>query len=362
MLRYKEIKQMLLKEISELKPLDRLPPRLALCKKLDTTRTTLDKAIKELESEGIVFCKGGSGTYVAIPEGYDVKKPDNWGIIVPDIMEDIYAGLVRGVEDIAQRNGANVILCNFDHDPEKQEQYIRRLLLTGASGIILVPVLRRHTTEVPNLYSILAEAKKPLVLCNMGVQGIEAPIVTSNNYYGGYLATKHLIQRGYQKIVYLSKFNYQTSIERCQGYITALMEAGRKVERELIIIDAGDEDQPYGYRAIKNLMKKRSDVDAVFCFNDSLLRGVYKAAEELGKRISEDLGVIGYDNAGFCTDLKPEASTMTYRNAEIGHIAADLLLKQINGEALSGFQYYLFKPELIERQSCLGPHRAGKMI
>lgn len=359
MLRYKEIKQMLLNEISQRNPLDRLPSRLELCKKLDTTRTTLDKAIKELESEGIVFCRDGSGTYVAIPEGYDIKKPENWGIIVPDIMEDIYAGLVRGVEDFAQRNGVNLILCNFDHDPEKQEQYIRRLMLTGVSGIILVPVLRQHSTEVANLYSVLADAKKPLVLCNMGVQGIEAPIVTSNNYYGGYLATKHLIQRGYQKIAYLSKFNYQTSIERCQGYITALMEAGRKVDRELIIIDAGAEEQPYGYTAIKKLLKMRPDVDAVFCFNDSLVRGVYQAAQELGKRISDDLGVIGYDNAGFCTDLKPEASTMTYRNTEIGHIAADLLLKQINGEALSGFQYYLFKPELIERESCLGPRNAG---
>lgn len=355
MLRYKEIKLMLLNEISQLSPLDRLPSRLELCKKLDTTRTTLDKAIKELESEGIVFCKDGSGTYVAIPEGYDIKKPENWGIIVPDIMEDIYAGLVRGVEDFAQSNDANLILCNFDHDPAKQEQYIRRLMLTGVSGIILVPVLREHSAEVTNLYSILADAKKPLVLCNMGVQGIDAPIVTSNNYYGGYLATKHLIQRGYQKIAYLSKFHYQTSIERCQGYITALMEAGRKVERELIIIDAGAENQPYGYAAIKKLLEKRPDVDAVFCFNDSLLRGVYQAAQELGKTISDDLGVIGYDNASFCTDLKPEATTMTYRNTEIGHIAADLLLKQINGETLSGFQYYLFKPELIERDSCLGP-------
>ena len=355
MLRYKEIKLMLLQEISQLNPLDRLPSRLELCKKLDTTRTTLDKAIKELESEGIVFCKDGSGTYVAIPEGYDVKKPDNWGIIVPDIMEDIYAGLVRGVEDIAQRSGANLILCNFDHSLEKQEQYIRRLMLTGASGIILVPVLRQHSGEFSNLYSILAETNKPLVFCNMGVSGIDAPIVTSNNYYGGYLATKHLIQRGYQKIAYISKFNYQTSIERCQGYITALMEAGRKVDRELIIMDAGDADQPYGYRAVKDLLRKRPDVDAFFCFNDSLLRGVYRAAEELGKMISEDIGVVGYDNTSFCTELKPEASSMTYRNAEIGHIAADLLLKQINGEKLSGFQYYLFKPELIERESCMGP-------
>lgn len=348
---------MLLKEISQMNPLDRLPSRLVLCKRFDTTRTTLDKAIKELESEGIVFCKDGSGTYVAVPEGYDIKTPENWGIIVPDIMEDIYAGLVRGVEDVAQKNGINLILCNFDHDPEKQEQYIRRLMLTGASGLIIVPVLRERTLEMTKLYEALADSKKPLVFCNMSVNGIEAPIVASNNFYGGYVATKHLISKGYRKIAYLSKFNYQTSMERCQGYITALLESGYSVDRDLIIINAGDQDTPYGYTAIKKLLMKRPDIDAVFCFNDSLIRGVYMAAKEMGKEISDDLGVIGYDNTNQCMMEAPRVSSMTYRNAEIGHVAANLLLKQIHGEEISGFPYYLFQPELIERDSCKGPRK-----
>lgn len=357
MLRYKEIKLMLLKEISQMDPLERLPSRIELCKKLDTTRTTLDKAIKELESEGIVFCKDGSGTYVAIPEGFDTKTPENWGIIVPDIMEDIYAGLVRGVEDIAQDNGVNLILCNFDHDPVKQEQYLRRLMLTGASGLIIVPVLRQHTVEITKLYEILADSKKPIVFCNMGVNGISAPIVTSNNFYGGYIATKHLLKMGYQKIAYLSKFNYQTSVERCQGYITALLEAGIAIERDLIQIDAGDAERPYGYATMKKLLSEHPDIDAVFCFNDSLIPGVYKAAKELGKRISDDLGVIGYDNTKECTAETPEVTSITYRDTEIGHIAAKLLLKQLRGEKISGFPYYLFQPELIERESCLGPRK-----
>lgn len=360
MLRYKEIKLMLLREISQLNPMDRLPSRLVLCKKFDTTRTTLDKAIKELEREGIVFCKDGSGTYVAVPEGYDIQKPENWGIIVPDIMEDIYAGLVRGVEDVAQCNGINLILCNFDHDPNKQEQYIRRLMLTGASGLIIVPVLRQHSVEVTKLYEALADSKKPLVFCNMGVNGIDAPIVASNNFYGGYIATKHLIAKGYRKIVYLSKFNYQTSIERCQGYITALLEMGYNVDRELIVIDAGDKARPYGYSTIKELLIKRPDIDAVFCFNDSLIDGVYRAASELGKHISDDIGVIGYDNTGLCTQKNPQVTSVTYRNSEIGHVAANLLLKQIRGETLSGFPYYLFQPEIIERKSCNGPRKLDK--
>lgn len=357
MLRYKEIKLMLLREISQMKPMDRLPSRLVLCKKFDTTRTTLDKAIKELEQEGVVFCRGGSGTYVAIPEGYDTQKPENWGIIIPDIMEDIYAGLVRGVEDVAQSHGVNLILCNFDHDPAKQEQYIRRLMLTGAAGLIIVPVLRERSMEIAKLYETLADTKKPVVFCNMGVYGIDAPIVASNNFFGGYLATKHLIEKGYRKIVYLSNYKYQTSVERGQGYITALQEMGLSVDRELIVIDAGDRNKPGGYATIKDLLTRRPDIDAVFCFNDSLVDGVYKAAGELGRTISEDLGVIGYDNTGVCTRKTPQVTSMTYLNAEIGQVAANLLFQLIRGEKLSGFPYYLFQPEIIQRSSCLGPKK-----
>ena len=74
MLRYRVIKQELLDIIRKCKPLEKLPSRVTLCHRLDTSRATLDKAIKELEAEGILFCKDDSGTYVAVPHGYDVRS------------------------------------------------------------------------------------------------------------------------------------------------------------------------------------------------------------------------------------------------------------------------------------------------
>ena len=91
-----------------------------------------------------------------------------------------------------QTVNANLILCNFDHSLEKQTQYIRRLLLTGVDGIIIVPVLREHIQETKQPYSVMMDAKRPIVFCNMALDGIRAPIVVSNGFFGGYLATKHL--------------------------------------------------------------------------------------------------------------------------------------------------------------------------
>lgn len=355
MLRYKEIKLMLADDIARMNPLDKLPSRLVLCKKYDTTRTTLDKAIKELETEGVVFCKDGSGTYVAVPEGFDITKPRNWGVIVPDIREDIYAGLVRGIEDVALKNQTNLILCNFDHSHGKQEKYIRRLMLTGVSGMIIVPVLRKDSIETQKLYSILIESEKPVVFCNMEVVGIKAPVVMSSGFYGGYIATKHLIEKGYRNIAYISAYRYRTSEERCQGYISALLESGIEIDRDLMILeDSIDTTEPSGYTAMKKILTDKT-VDAVFCFNDAIAQGVYKAVEEADKKIPEDIGIIGYDNSACCIRLQPTLTSVSYRNFEIGIMAAELLQKQIDGLFSPNFPYYLLQPEIMERDSSTGP-------
>lgn len=345
---------MLLSDIAQLNPLEKLPTRKVLCKKYDTTRATLDKAIKELEAEGVVYCKGGSGTYVAAPEGYDKSMPSNWGVIVPDITEEIYAGLVRGVEDVAQQYGANLILCNFDHDAAKQEQYIERLILTGADGVIIVPVVREDNRDNARMYNALIDANKPVVLCNMAVEGVNLPVVMSSGFYGGYIATKHLIERGYRKIAFITRYKYRTSEERCQGYISALLEAGIEINRSLMVVDKTKGDKrPAGYDSMMELLKT-GEVDAVFCFNDSLIPGVYQAINDAGLKVSDDIGIIGYDNSTLCNKMTPQVTSVSYRNLEIGRMAAELLHKQIEGHLSVDFPYYLFQPEVVERNSSLG--------
>ena len=141
MRRYLEIKEELIKIVAEMEPGKPLPSRPHLCDKLETTRTTLDRAIQELEKEGVVYSKAGSGTYaIGILQG-KVDTVENWGVIVPSISEEIYSLLTRGIENIACRRGANIILCNSDNDPEKQKYYIKRLLLAGVSGFIIVPII-----------------------------------------------------------------------------------------------------------------------------------------------------------------------------------------------------------------------------
>ena len=359
MLRYKEVKSMLLDEISKCKPTDKLMSRPLLCKKFDTTRTTLDKAVKELVEEGILVSKNGSGTFIApFSKEELVQSGSNWGIIVPNIMDDVYPGIIRGAENIAQGYGINLILCNSDNNADKQEQYIRRLLISGISGFIIVPVISNDVRENLRLYSQLTDAKVPFVFCNRSIEGIDVPTVTSNSFYGGYIATKHLINRGYKNIAFISKLKYRTSIERCHGYVSALIESGIEINRGLVILDGQNDGSHDGYTEMKRLLDSDVKIDAVFCFNDYVVKGVCKAIKEYGLKVSDDIGIIGYDNSDICTMLEPKITSVSYKNVEIGERAAELLWKMINHMPVSEFNYYLFQPEIVIRESCLGP-RSG---
>jgi DNA-binding LacI/PurR family transcriptional regulator len=357
MFRYVEIKNQLTAEIAKLNRNDRLPSRLELCKKLDTTRTTIDRAINELVKEGALFSVNGSGTYVAAAnEELSVHEGQSWGVVVRDVSEVFFAKVVRGVENVAQGYGINVIVCNTDLDFNKQEQYIKRLLRFGVSGLIIIPILSWDVLENNRFFSQLTAIKVPFVLCNREAEGVKAPIVTLNNFYGGYLAAKHLVEKGYRHIAYIAYQNCRTSIDRCHGYIAALLENGIEINQKIIIIEDQSQILPLdaGYEAMKNFLVSGQQVDAVFCFNDKVAQGVYQAITEVGLAVSDDIGVVGYDNTYICESMIPAITTVSWKELEMGTKAAEVLYKHISGEASSKFELYLFNPDLVVRDSCLG--------
>jgi DNA-binding LacI/PurR family transcriptional regulator len=358
MLRYKEIKNLVTQEIAKLNSNDRLPPRSVLCKKLDTTRTTLDRAINELVTEGVLYARRGGGTYVAgAGDQLTVHAGQSWGVIIRDVADAFYARIVRSVEDIAQSQGINIILCNSDYDSDKQEQYIKRLSHSGVSGIIIFPVVSKDIHDDCCLYSQLTEAKVPFVFCARNTKG-NVPVVISNDFYGGYIATKHLLEKGYRNIAYISYMKYWVSYDRCQGYISALQDNKMKVDRKMIAVKERSQPQLFGYEAMQEILASGRSVDAVFCFNDKLVQGVYQAITEAGLAVSDDIGVVGYDNSDISDKFIPALTSVDYNPREMGTKIAEALNQQIAKEDSSDFQFYVIKPNLVVRDSCRGPKKA----
>jgi len=113
---------------------------------------------------------------------------------------------------------------------------------------------------------------------------------------------------------------------------------------------------------MKRLLVEQPQLDAVFCFNDRIAQGVCQAIKEAGRQVSDDIGIIGYDDTELCMEMEPKLSTVSYKSIEIGEKAARILRKMINQEPLSDFEFYLFQPNIVERDSCLGKKRESTEI
>ncbi|WP_165971942.1 substrate-binding domain-containing protein [Paenibacillus piri] len=347
-LRYMQVKEHLIRHIASLKPNDRLPSRTVLSETYQAARTTIERAVSELIGEGLLYARDGSGTYVseantgnALLEGNGVKT---WGLLIPDILHYIYPGIVRGVGDVANNHDVNVIICNTDNEYEKQTKHINKLIESKVHGVIIVPAISGAIDLQP--FYKLKESGIPFVFCHRMLEGIQAPRVISNNFYAGYIATKHLIASGCKKIAYISRPVYSASSDRYQGYVCALSEAGIPVRRDRILFESSFETDGEGYYSAQRILAGDDRPDGIFCFNDGIAKGAYDAAGEAGLKVGTDLGIAGCDDTNICGTLKPKLTSVKFQTYETGVQAARLLC-----DGTEDNQTIVQQPELIIRES-----------
>lgn len=357
MLRYQEIKYQLQAMIRSMSPQEPLPCRGALCRMLDTTFGTLQKAMAELIDEGVIVSKAGSGTFVAGKKEEDDQQERTIGIILPNNDVDSYRRLLKSVTSSFEGKNVSTIVAFSNAVTERQNKQISRMIGSKVSGIILVPSYEMNLTKDSILLNRLTQYGIPTVFCFRGIDGLQkTPTVSYNNFYGGYLATKHLIQNGYRHIVYFERYLMRTGIDRYQGYVAAMLENGLTINHDAIVLEIKEDDSPLGYTDAVRVLTECPETDAIFCQADELIPGVYQAIADIGKRVSDDIGVIGFDDIAQYTMLSPPATTLAGKDEEIGSKAAKILWKMMNDEPVK-YPIFVAQPEIIIRGSCLGPRK-----
>jgi DNA-binding LacI/PurR family transcriptional regulator len=355
--KYRLIIQQLTDDIRELPAHTKLPSRKELCLRFHCTRTIVDRAIGELINTGHLYAHQGSGTYVAENEINRLRVSRTWALIVPDVMYSLYTAILRGVGDVAHKNDISVQIYNTDNKVLIQHEIIKRAVAANINGFIVVPAISIEPQHETFLF--LSARKIPFVFCNRGIDTVpETPLVSTNWFYGGYYATRHLLQKNYRRPAIISHLHYRVSIERMQGYFAAIMEAGLKLNRRYVIHKC-EAVEPLGYQETRDLLALPEPPDSIFCSSEYTLSGVYKAIADAGLRVSADIGIISHDNSSLCVQQSPYTTAVTFPAYEAGHQAAILLKKLMDGEKLPDFNMYILHPEFVERQSCLGPGIQG---
>lgn len=345
-LRYQEVKQEIKKTVGGLKAGSRIPSRNFLSRKYEVARNTVDKAIAELKEEGYLRCVKGSGTYVS---GRRLQKMLNVGVILPSIVGDIYPQFISGIEAYASAHNINVVLSSSDNFPERQMSNVLRAIDMGADGCIIIPIINAERS-----FETFGQLKKrgiPFVICNRSIDGLDAPFIGVNNYYGAYMAAKHLIGQGCRRLGYFSQRKYSTAIERYYGFETAVREGKGLIDGETVILGNFGEDELK--KRVRAVYDRDGWPDGALCFDDSMATALYSILKEKGLTPGRDVRIVGHDDSNLCNILSVPLSSVSPRAMEMGKEAIKMLTGLIDGSGEEDI-LRLIHPRLVKRMSSAG--------
>lgn len=264
-------------------------------------------------------------------------------VLLPNIGNPFYARIVKGIEDVAHKNGYNVMLCNTDSDAEREKLYLELLRSRLADGVIfMAPVMGREgLTDIGRNF--------PVVQCCEYTEGALVSHVSIDNHAAAYKLTKHLISAGHKKIGLIScKSSVVSTLQRESGFKKALADSGIEFREDFI--KYGDYSFNSGLRAANQFVSMKDGPTAIFAISDIMAIGALRAIRENNLRVPEDVAVAGFDNINFSSMCNPTLTTISQPKYDMGCISMELLLQQIRGE-LKEPKAILLEYEMIIRES-----------
>ena len=299
----------------------------------DSARTRVERAIAEL------------GYFPsAVARALKTSQTRILGVIVPNITNPFFSELMRGIEDVCERNDYSVFLCNGDDDFERQGRSLETLLERRVDGVLLAT----PTGSASALAKRLADAKVRTVLVDRNVPGFAADRVRIDHGAGARVAVEHLLSLGHRRIACLSgPLSFAVSRARVAGWKKALARAGIEPRADWLL--EGDFRAASGHDLTGHLIS-RGEFSAIFASNDLLGIGALRAAAEQGVAVPKSLSIIGFDGIEMGAYTYPALTTVGYPIRAIGETAATVLMERIAGRA-PGLRDVVVTPALIERES-----------
>lgn len=284
----------------------------------------------------------------SLAASFRTRRTNTIGIIVPLINRHFFSSVISGIEEVAYKMGFTVTISQSNDQFEKETKIANTLFTNRVDGIIVS--IGMETKQFEHL-KLFAAKKIPLIFFDRVVDEIDSHKIVVDDFGGGYLATKHLIEQGARHIAHIGgPLNLKIYENRQAGYIKALEEAGIRISKSMIINNSLRREE--GFLAVQALLKNNDQIDAIFCANDTTALSSIIYLKSIGIKIPEDLLVMGFSNEPFSEVVTPSISTVLQPGFLMGKKAAELLIDQIVQKSkYTDFQTIVMPTDLIIRES-----------
>ena len=270
-------------------------------------------------------------------------------LLVLDMANPFFVDVASGAERAARECGLGVMLCNSAQSPTEETEYLSLFAEQQVRGVLITPAdMTGRSVEDFRARGI------PLVFVDRVLASAEGCSVSVDDVAGGALATRHLLDRGHDSLVYVSGPMFLAQCqERRTGAMRALREAGLPgsalghIETERMDVNAGLD-------AGARLLGMSPRPTAVFCANDLLALGVFRALYGAGLSVPRDVALVGYDDIEYASAAAVPLTSVRQPAQRMGQTAAELLIEESGDQAeRHEHRQIVLQPELVVRASTL---------
>lgn len=346
-----EVKARIIQYLAGKQPNTRVASRNSMCRQFSASRSTIDKVMKELEDEEIVYSLKGSGTFVSpggvyVPVIRESRGRRVWAILQKDSEGGIQHEFYTGITEYANSHDCFLVVCDTGEDPERERAYIHWLMKSGIDGAIIVPA--RSDAYCVSWYRELQKSRIPFVFWQRSYDYMpEIPQVCLNGYRGALIGTRHLIENGYRRIAFLSRYRFRSSMDRFFGYCSALADAGIETDMNIVDTDLFRNNENEAYLSIKAMLEGKNPPDAFLLDSEEAARIVAGLLKEKGLRVPEDVGIVCFESVVRRTQEMEKTTRICLNSFKSGKMVGEILGKLCSGRESGIPKLVVVEPELF---------------
>jgi LacI family transcriptional regulator len=334
-----------------------------IAKELDVSISTVSKSLKnsiEISEETRQKVQAFAKFYNYKPNNIALslknRKTKTICIIIPEIIHHFFTTIISGVEHVANENGYNVLVCLSDESFDKEVLNMEMLANGSIDGFIIS--LSKETQQKKDFHHIAEVINQgmPVVMFDRITNEILCDKVIIDDSLAAFNATQFLIDNGFKNIALLSTIDYVSVGKlRTKGYLKALKTNDLEVNESLIL---KIEDTENFEKSVEELLTN-NPIDAIFAVNELFAVTAIKVASKLGKKVPEDISVIGFTDGIISKYSTPSITTVSQNGIKMGAKAAKMLIERLemeeieneDGEIEEHYRTEVIETELVERES-----------
>jgi len=283
------------------------------------------------------------------------------GVLIKEYDNPYYAEVIAGARSVADARGYTLLVVSSEGEYAAEHKAVALLRGKDVDGLIATPVLDEHA-DLSHFFE-LKRRNVPFVLLEE-VRGVRASIVDVDNVEASRRAVEHLFALGHTRVVHFAGPAYSAHSEERVDGVHRAFSSSHLAFTDDVIVRAGAHLAD-GYRAGLALFRRKGGAAAaeaptgVTCYNDLVAIGLCRALRELGRRVPEDVSVVGYDDVPLCDYLAVPLTSMHVPKSEMGERAAEMLIRQIESKQPPAPEKVYLDAALVVRGSTGPPPAAS---